>query len=84
MRNLLQTVINALLSADADAVVGAEWGQRSPMRTAQRNGYRHRDLDIRAGTIDVAVPKLRTGTVAPRVQWKPGRTRPSDPEPGGA
>ncbi|GII98219.1 transposase-like protein [Sediminihabitans luteus] len=65
MRHLLQTVINALLSADADAVVGAEWGQRSPGRTAQRNGYRHRDLDTRAGTIDVAVPKLRSGTYFP-------------------
>lgn len=29
-------------------VVGAEWGQASPDRTAQRNGYRHRDLDILA------------------------------------
>ena len=67
MRNLLQTVINALLSADADAVVGAEWGQRSPDRTAQRNGYRHRDLDTRVGTIDVAIPKLRTGTYFP--EW---------------
>jgi transposase-like protein len=65
MRSLLQTVINALLSADADAVVGAEWGQPSPERTAQRNGYRHRPLDTRAGTIDVAVPKLRSGTYFP-------------------
>ncbi len=45
MRSLLQTVINALLSADADAVVGAEYGRPSATRTAQRNGYRHRDLD---------------------------------------
>jgi transposase-like protein len=67
MRQLLQTVINALLSADADAVVGAEWGQRSPARTTQRNGYRHRDLDTRVGTIDVAIPKLRTGTYFP--EW---------------
>ncbi len=65
MRQLLQTMINALLSADADAVVGAEWGQPSPGRTAQRNGYRHRDLDTRVGTIDVAIPKLRTGTYFP-------------------
>ncbi|MCP2370735.1 transposase-like protein [Agromyces terreus] len=65
MRSLLQTMINALLSADADAVVGAEWGQRSPGRQAQRNGYRHRDLDTRVGTIDVAVPKLRSGTYFP-------------------
>ena len=74
MRSLLQTTINALLSADADAVVGAEWGKPSPDRTAQRNGYRHRDLDTRVGTIDVAVPKLRTGTYFP--EWlRERRTR---------
>jgi hypothetical protein len=67
MRSLLQTVINALLSADVDAVVGAEWGQRTPGRLAQRNGYRHRDLDTRVGTIDVAIPKLRSGTYFP--EW---------------
>ena len=67
MRTLLQTVINTLLSADADAVVGAEWGRPSPDRTAQRNGYRHRDLDTRVGTIDVAIPKLRSGTYFRRV-----------------
>jgi transposase-like protein len=65
MRSLLQSIINALLSADADAVVGAEWGQPTPGRTAQRNGYRHRPLDTRVGTIDVAVPKLRTGSYFP-------------------
>ena len=67
MRSLLQTMINALLSADAEAVVGAEWGRPSPSRVSQRNGYRHRDLDTRIGTIDVAVPKLRTGTYFP--EW---------------
>ena len=65
IRHLLGTVINALLSADADAVCGAEYGQASPERTHQRNGYRHRDLDTRAGTIDVAIPKLRSGTYFP-------------------
>ena len=67
MRSLLQTVINALLSADADAVVGAEYGRATPGRLAQRNGYRHRDLDTRVGTIDVAVPKLRKGAYFP--EW---------------
>ncbi|PYF98975.1 Transposase, Mutator family [Georgenia satyanarayanai] len=67
MRSLLQTVINALLSADADAVVGAEYGRPTPGRVTQRNGYRHRDLDTRVGTIDVAVPKLRKGTYFP--EW---------------
>ncbi|MCR6688581.1 IS256 family transposase [Cellulomonas sp.] len=67
MRHLLGTVINSLLSAEADAVCGAEWGQSSADRVNQRNGYRHRDLDTRVGTIDVAVPKLRTGTYFP--EW---------------
>ena len=67
MRSLLQSIINALLSADADAVVGAEWGRPSASRTTQRNGYRHRDLDTRVGTIDVAIPKLRKGTYFP--EW---------------
>ena len=67
MRSLLQTIINALLSADADAVVGAEYGRPSPGRVAQRNGYRHRPLDTRVGTIDVAIPKLRKGTYFP--EW---------------
>ena len=67
MRSLLQHVINALLSADADAVCGAQWGQQDPQRHAQRNGYRYRPLDTRVGTIDVAIPKLRSGTYFP--EW---------------
>jgi putative transposase len=67
MRSLLQSIINALLSADADAVVGAEYGRPTPGRVAQRNGYRHRPLDTRVGTIDVAVPKLRKGSYFP--EW---------------
>jgi putative transposase len=65
MRELLGTFINALLSAQADSVCGAEYGTRSDERTNRRNGYRHRDLDTRAGTLDVAVPKLREGTFFP-------------------
>ena len=67
MRSLLQSIINALLSADADAVVGAEYGRPSVSRAAQRNGYRHRPLDTRVGTIDAAIPKLRKGTYFP--EW---------------
>ncbi|GGF42051.1 hypothetical protein GCM10011399_38390 [Subtercola lobariae] len=69
IRSLLQTMTSAFLSAEADAVVGAEWGKPSPHRTAQRNGYRHLDLDTdtRVGTIEVAVPKLRQGTYFP--EW---------------
>src|SRR5664279_4311506 len=67
MRRLLGTVINSLLSADADAVCGAEYGMPSPDRANSRNGYRHRDLDTRVGTVDVAIPKLRSGSYFP--EW---------------
>ena len=49
----------------ADSVSGAEYGVASAERVNHRNGYRHRDLDTRAGTIDVAVPKLRHGAFFP-------------------
>jgi putative transposase len=65
MRQMLTTFINALMSAEAEAVCGAEYGQISADRTNSRNGYRHRDFDTRTGTLDVAIPKLRTGTYFP-------------------
>jgi putative transposase len=65
MRHLLSTVVNALLSAEADAVCGAEYGTASPERVNSRNGYRHRDLDTRAGTIDVAIGETALGLVLP-------------------
>ena len=65
LRELLGTFINTLLSAEADAVCGAGYGERSPERVNSRNGYRHRDFDTRAGTLDVAIPKLRQGSYFP-------------------
>lgn len=67
MRELLGTFINTLLSAQADSVCGAGYGQRCEERVNSRNGYRHRDLDTRLGTIDVEVPKLRQGSFFP--EW---------------
>ena len=65
MRQMLTTFINALMSAEAEAVCGAEYGQISADRINSRNGYRHRDFDTRTGTLDVAIPKMRTGTYFP-------------------
>ncbi len=65
LRGLLSTFIQALMSAEADAVCGASYGERSEQRTNRRNGYRHRDFDTRAGTMDVAIPKLRLGSYFP-------------------
>lgn len=65
MRQMLTTFINTLMSAEADAVCGAEYGARSEDRNTSRNGYRHRDFDTRTGTLDVAIPKLRQGSYFP-------------------
>jgi putative transposase len=67
LRELLGSFINTLLSAEADAVCGAEYGAITPERVNRRNGYRHRDFDTRAGTLDVAIPKLRQGSYFP--EW---------------
>lgn len=65
MRQMLTDFINQILSARADSVCGAEYATVSPDRINKRNGYRHRQLDTRVGSIDVAVPKLRTGAFFP-------------------
>ena len=76
LRQLLTTLINTLMSAEADAVCGAGYGQRSEARTNVRNGYRTREFDTRAGTLEVAIPKLRAGSYFP--DWLLGsRPRPS-------
>src|SRR3712207_603839 len=62
---MLTTSIDTLMSAEADAVCGAGYGERSAERTNVRNGYRPREFDTRAGTLDVAVPKLRSGSYFP-------------------
>jgi putative transposase len=65
LRELMEGFINTLLSSDADSVCGAAYGSRDVARVNRRNGYRHRDLDTRLGTVDVAVPKLREGSYFP-------------------
>jgi transposase-like protein len=50
LRDMLSTFIQALMSAEADAVCGAPYGLPSSERVNSRNGYRHRDFDIRSGS----------------------------------
>jgi putative transposase len=65
LRPMLATFVNALMSAEADAICGAPYGMPDPDRVNVRNGYRHRDSGTRAGTLDVAIPKLRSGSYFP-------------------
>jgi len=65
LREMVATFAQALMGAEADALCNAVYGERTPERTNRRNGYRDRDFDTRAGTIELAVPKLRTGSYFP-------------------
>jgi putative transposase len=73
LRSLLTTFLNTLMSAEADAVCGANYGERTPERVNTRNGYRHREFDTRTGTLDLAIPKLREGSYYP--EWLLERRR---------
>jgi len=65
LRAMLQTFAEALMGAEADVICGAPYGQVSEERVNYRNGYRERRWDTRAGTIDLAIPKLRQGSYFP-------------------
>jgi putative transposase len=65
LRELLATFIHTLMGAEADALCGAGYGERSAERTNSRNGYRHRQFDTRAGSLGLAIPKLRQGSYFP-------------------
>jgi putative transposase len=65
LRSLLTMFLDALMSAEADAVCGAPYGIPGPDRVNVRNGYRHRDSGTRAGTLDLSIPRLRQGTYFP-------------------
>jgi len=73
VRELLKAIAEILMGAEADSVCGAEYGQRSDERMNRRNGYRERKWDTRAGSIPLAVPKLRKGTYFP--EWLLQRRR---------
>src|ERR1700747_2075794 len=65
LRSMVQTFAEALMGAESDAVCGAAYGERSEDRRNTRNGYRRREWDTRAGSISLAIPKLRQGSYFP-------------------
>ena len=73
LRELLGTMIHALMNAEAEALCGARHGQRSAERVNHRNGYRSRRFDTRVGTLALAIPKLRKGTYLPQWLLEPRR-----------
>jgi transposase-like protein len=65
VREMLAFAAERIMEAEVEARTGAAKGARSPMREVQRNGYRDRDWDTRAGRIALEIPKLRKGSYFP-------------------
>ncbi|MFD7020401.1 transposase [Streptomyces sp. NPDC059928] len=62
VRQMLTTFANALVSAEAQDQCNAEYREVSPERVNRGNGYRRREWDTRAGTVELAMPRLREGS----------------------
>jgi len=62
LHEMVKSFAEALMGAEANALCGAPFRERSEERVNRRNGYRERPFDTRAGTIALQVPKLRSGS----------------------
>lgn len=65
VREMPALAAERIMEAEVEVRTGAAKGARSPMREPQRNGYRDRDWDTRAGRIALEIPKLRKGSFFP-------------------
>ena len=54
-----------LMDLEVGSLTGAGYGEKSSDRLVQRNGYRERDGETRAGTVELRIPRLRTGSYFP-------------------
>ncbi|MGH8910771.1 MAG: IS256 family transposase [Egibacteraceae bacterium] len=73
IREMVQAFAEVLMSAEASALCGAGYGERSDERVNSRNGYRTRAFDTRAGSFPLAIPKLRHDTYLPEWLLAPRR-----------
>jgi len=65
VREMLAFAADRIMEAEVETRTGVAKGTRSPLREVQRNGYRMRDWDTRAGRIALEIPKLRKGSYLP-------------------
>jgi transposase-like protein len=65
LRSVAEAVLQLLMEADAEGLIGAGRHERSPERLNYRNGYRERTLDTRLGSLQLRIPKLRQGSYFP-------------------
>src|SRR5215217_2278346 len=65
LRAVAEAVLQLLMEADVDGLIGAGRYERSAERATWRNGYRDRTLDTRLGSLQLRIPKLRQGSYFP-------------------
>ena len=65
LREMIGFAAERLMELEVGVAAGAAYGEKNPLRLAQRNGYRDRDWQTRAGTVELRIPKLRKGSYFP-------------------
>jgi putative transposase len=65
LRAMIREFAQRMMDADVEVACNAGYGEVTPDRVNSRNGYRRREWDTRAGTVELAIPKLRQGSYFP-------------------
>jgi putative transposase len=65
LREMIGFAAQRLMELEVEGLTGAAYGEKAPERLAQRNGFRDRTWETRAGTVELRIPKLRKGSYFP-------------------